>query len=124
MTKSVSLSSLKTCIHFAASSRHNVFEKYSDLIHKTPASLQSTQHCIMVLFNLLFVKKRFISSSRAFHRLVPGLDVDGDGHSPVEELRGRYWFRNLKLSLSLTSKTATAKNTQQKQKQKIRQRRQ
>ena len=26
---------------------------------------------------------------RAFHRLVPGLDVDGDGHSPVEELRGR-----------------------------------
>ena len=29
-------------------------------------------------------------SSRAFHRLVPGLDVDGDGHSPVEELRGRY----------------------------------
>jgi len=28
---------------------------------------------------------------RAFHQLVPSLDVDGDGHSPVEELRGSLW---------------------------------
>jgi len=28
---------------------------------------------------------------RAFNRLEPGLDVDGDGHSPAEELRGSLW---------------------------------
>ena len=27
----------------------------------------------------------------AFHRILPGLDVDGDGHSPVEGLRGSIW---------------------------------
>jgi len=37
------------------------------------------------------VKQICEAFDNAFHRIVPGLDVDGDGHSPVERLRGSIW---------------------------------
>ena len=37
------------------------------------------------------VKQLCDAFDNAFHRILPALDVDGDGHSPVEELRGSLW---------------------------------
>ena len=37
------------------------------------------------------VKQLCDAFEAAFHRVLPGLDVDGDGHSPVESLRGSLW---------------------------------
>ena len=37
------------------------------------------------------VKQLCDAFDAAFHRIEPGLDIDGDGHSPVESLRGSIW---------------------------------
>ena len=37
------------------------------------------------------VKQLCDAFDNAFHRVLPALDVDGDGHSPVEQLRGSLW---------------------------------
>ena len=37
------------------------------------------------------VKQLCDAFDNVFHRILPALDADGDGHSPVEELRGALW---------------------------------
>jgi len=105
------LSSLSTARRNMRKQRHRKFKKTSksqdyevgSSVHKRPAAKRGKNYneklqertlgseMLPWVCNIPGVWQLCQALERAFHRLVPGLDVDGDGHSPVEELRGSLW---------------------------------
>ena len=72
--------------------RSSSIRKLPDL---SPEQLKSLEHLLIKLFPWICwipgVKQICEAFDHAFHQILPALDVDGDGHSPIENLRGSIW---------------------------------